>query len=142
MNGILDRALSFIETPFRHQGRQPGVGLDCLGVVVCSIGGRAHELDEKDYAELPDGERLQAALEEHFERLPTIAQAEDAPAGTVLAFWTGRTPSSLPRHVAIRSDVGMVHVLAGGRVADVPISKAWVRRFLGGYRWPEQQAHR
>lgn len=38
-----ERALSLIGIPFRVQGRDPNVGLDCLGVVIC-----AFELPEAD----------------------------------------------------------------------------------------------
>ncbi len=30
-------ARSYIGTPFHHQGRLPGVGLDCAGVIVCAL---------------------------------------------------------------------------------------------------------
>ena len=28
-------ARTYIDTPFQHMGRLPGVGLDCAGVLVC-----------------------------------------------------------------------------------------------------------
>lgn len=139
MRTIAERALRMLGTPFRHQGRQPGVGVDCLGLVVCAIGGRALELDECDYAELPDGERLSAALEAHFAPLP-VDYADDAPTGAVLAFRAGR--ESHPRHLAIRTDAGMVHARRGDRrgVVEVGLDGHWNKVFVGAWAWPDQHS--
>jgi cell wall-associated NlpC family hydrolase len=133
---IADRARSMMGTPFRHQGRQPGVGLDCLGLVVCSIGGRALDLDERDYAELPDGYRLRVALERYFEPLD-VHHVEDAPSGAVLAFCQERDRSREPRHVGIRTDGGMIHSRRSGRsgVSETDLSTHWQRTFVGAYAW-------
>lgn len=42
---IVETARSFVGTPFRHQGRSPGVGLDCVGLVAKT----AHQLGISDY---------------------------------------------------------------------------------------------
>lgn len=34
---IIATAKSMLGTPYHHQGRVPGVGLDCIGLVVCTV---------------------------------------------------------------------------------------------------------
>lgn len=133
---IADAARSCVGTRFRHQGRQPGVGLDCLGLVVCSIGGRALSLDQVDYAEMPDGYRMRVALERYFAPID-VHFAEDAPAGAVLAFAQERDRDREPRHVGIRTDAGMIHALrrAGRGVVEDELGPHWQRMFVGAYAW-------
>lgn len=61
-------ARSLVGTPWRHLGRQPGVGLDCLGLLIvvarrCGI--VAPDYDEGNYGRLPSEQRLLAGLAEH-----------------------------------------------------------------------------
>jgi len=136
---IVRNARLMLGTPFRHQGRQPGVGIDCLGLVVCSIGGRARELDETDYAGVPDSIRLQVALDRHF-KLLDAGSIHDAPAGAILSFAVYGDPHRGARHLGIKSDRGMIHARHGARnaVVEVPISDAWSDLFLKAYEWRAQ----
>ncbi len=71
---IIQTARGWVGTPFHHQGRLKGVGVDCLGLLV----GIAQELDLRDengvplinhdaldYGHLPDEQRLFASLKKH-----------------------------------------------------------------------------
>lgn len=136
---IAENARRMVGTPFRHQGRQPRAGLDCVGLVVCSIGGRAFDLDERQYAEWPDGARLQRILTEHF--LPIECDyIEDLPAGAVISFAHQRDVCRAPRHLAIRTDAGMVHARRGDRrgVIETEFTDHWRRVFLRGWAWQDQ----
>lgn len=124
------RAIACVGTRFRHQGRVPGVGLDCLGLVVHSVHGEQH--DRRDYPHVPDTVALQAALDALFDRLD-VNSAEDAPAGAVLAFAFGS--HRRVRHLGIRTDVGMVHAIRPTGVVETPIVEPWTSRFAGAYRW-------
>lgn len=126
---IAARALGFVGTPFRHQGRLPGVGLDCLGVVVFACG--ACSDDRRDYGRLPDARALRAALDERFERL-AVTRLEDAPIGSVIAFHFSRRRAL--RHLGVRVADGFVHA-DEFRVRVEPIAEPWLSRFEGAYRW-------
>ncbi len=72
---IITEARSWLETPFHHQGRVRGVGVDCIGLIVevaralklpSASGGLVADYDERDYPREPDGERLQMMLGRHF----------------------------------------------------------------------------
>src|SRR5208282_1236553 len=80
-------------TPFHHQGRKPGVGLDCIGLIVVALraaGMKVH--DRNDYGKRPDGKSLEAALAAHG-----AAPVSEISAGDVLLFrYDGQ-----PQHVAL-----------------------------------------
>jgi cell wall-associated NlpC family hydrolase len=90
---FVDEARSWLDTPYQHQGRLKGVGVDCIGLLVCV----AHTLglstaDMRDYGRRPDG-RLRPMLEAHLEPVPVL----DAQAADVALFaW-----QAVPIHVGI-----------------------------------------
>ena len=60
---VLTEARSWMGTPWHHQARLKGVGVDCIGLVVgvCSALGLPLE-DSKNYARYPDGVALAKEL--------------------------------------------------------------------------------
>lgn len=130
MREIAERALRLVGTPFRHQGRLAGIGLDCLGVVVLAVHGQEH--DQRAYPRVPDTLALQHALNTLFERLDCY-YIEDAPIGSVLAFAHGA--KRRVRHLAIRTDVGFVHADPRLGVVETTIVQPFIDQFAGAYRW-------
>jgi cell wall-associated NlpC family hydrolase len=110
---IVEVARRCLGTPFRHQGRLPGVGLDCVGLLVvvareCGITYR----DERSYSRMPNGVTLMDRL---LESCDQHATAEDALPGSVLVFeFLG---PKWPQHVGIRTDRGFIHTY--GRIGKV-----------------------
>jgi len=122
-------ARACLGTPFHHQGRAPGAGLDCIGLVVVALraAGRAVR-DRSDYARRPDGVALVAALDEHgLKRVDG-----DIRAGDVLVFRYDHRP----QHVALATSAEtMIHAFAvAGRVVETGIGAYWRRRLVGTYR--------
>ncbi|MDQ5898212.1 MAG: hypothetical protein QG612_2298, partial [Pseudomonadota bacterium] len=65
---IVASARAAIGTPFRHQGREAGRGLDCAGLLVHvarEIG--AEPRDRGGYARMPTGGQIEEALQEHVD---------------------------------------------------------------------------
>lgn len=59
-------------TPYLHQGRAPGIGLDCVGPLIWAartLGLKPAGFDITGYTRTPDGS-LQPTLDEHLERVP------------------------------------------------------------------------
>lgn len=81
---VEDTARSFVGTPFRHQGRIPGVGLDCVGVVAKT----AHLLGISDYDWTNYQRRASWAgeFESHFSRNMDRVRVPDIRAGHVAIF--------------------------------------------------------
>ncbi len=129
-------ARACIGTPFYHQGRVAGIGLDCIGLVIYAVKQIGITVnDQTDYGREPEGKRLHAALTAHG-----FKQVSDVAAGDVLLFrFNGE-----PQHVGLAvSHDAMVHAYAPiGRVVETGIGETWKRRMVGIYRsaFPVQEA--
>lgn len=129
INAMLAATRACIGTPFHHQGRTAGSGLDCIGLVV--IGLRAAGIlvrDKTDYGRRPDGKSLAEALLSHGAVLVDAMRAGDI----VLFRYDGQ-----PQHVALAtSDTTMIHSFApAGKVVETSIGDYWLRRLVGIYRF-------
>ncbi|ARK56313.1 NlpC/P60 family protein [Burkholderia pseudomallei] len=123
-------ARSWLDTPYQHQGRLKGVGVDCIGLLACV----AHALDLSDadftdYERRPDG-RLRPVLETHLERVPL----DEAQGADVLLFaW-----SSTPIHIAIMTDAThIIHAyIPNRRVVESRLDEAMRVRVVAAYHVP------
>ena len=119
-------------TPFRHQGRQPGRGLDCVGLIVCAARecGLA-DYDVTGYARLPQGD----SMKEHL--LAAGLLPRDMPSarpGDVLLMRFTREA----QHLALMTERGVLHSYQQvGRVVEHRLDDAWRGRIVGAYAFPE-----
>lgn len=80
---IIDAARSFVGQPYAHQGRGGDVGLDCVGLVIKVGHATGHSsFDFLAYSQEPDGETMEALLDEQMDKLTS---ANDAQPGDVVA---------------------------------------------------------
>ncbi len=125
---VIAAARACLGTPFHHQGRLPGVGLDCIGLVIVAARAAGLEVNDRaDYAPRPDGAALVAAIEAHGAR-----RVEAIRAGDILVFRYG----ALPQHVALAtSATTMIHAFAPARrVVETALGDYWRRRLVAVYR--------
>jgi cell wall-associated NlpC family hydrolase len=126
---ITAAALSMVGTPFHAQGRAPGIGLDCLGVVVCAAKalGIVHQ-DRAAYPMRPDG-TLMPELDRQFTRVRGEPQEGDV---LLMAF------DGEPHHVAIMISEGrIVHAYSTVRKCVVQsYSDHWRAKVKAVYRFP------
>lgn len=122
-------ALALVGTPFHAQGRLPGVGLDCLGVIVCVARalGVVHQ-DKVAYPMRPDG-TLMPELDRQFTRVHDDPQEGDV---LLMAF------AGEPHHVAIVVDSGrIVHAYSTVRKCVVQAyTDHWRSKVRAVYRFP------
>lgn len=122
-------ARGFLGTPFRHQGRVPGRGLDCAGVIVFAA--RALGLSGYDvagYGRLPSGD----AMADHL-RAAGCRDIEIPSPGDIylMRFETN------PQHLALVTDIGVLHAYAEiGRVVEHRLDAVWCARIVGAFRLP------
>jgi cell wall-associated NlpC family hydrolase len=126
---ISQAALSLLGTPFHAQGRAPGIGLDCIGVVVCVA--RACGIpvaDRTAYPMRPNGE-LRGELESRLVRV-TGSPRE----GDVLLMALDREP----HHVALVIDGNrIVHAHMRARKTVVQTyTEYWRSVTVAAYRFP------
>lgn len=128
-NKIVLKAREYLGTPFRHQGRLKGVGVDCAGLVVCV----AHELklsdfDFRAYGPMPNASKLQMILNEQMDKI----DYSDATVGDVYLMKFDKEP----QHLAIITDIGLIHSYAdAGSVVEHRIDDYWRSRIVGAYRF-------
>lgn len=128
---VVDIARTYVGTPFHHQGRLPGVGLDCAGTIVCALTACGIEIqDVKGYSRVPSGTLLTEAVEQHCDK---VALHEMLP-GDVLLFRI-RTD---PQHLALVSAIAPVTIIHGyseaGFVVETGLDNFWLPRLEACYR--------
>ena len=122
-----------IGTPFLHQGRRQGLGVDCVGlllVVADRLG--LTGVDFPNYYRTPDGtleEKLSASLWRCVRECIHCHMP-----GDVLCFKI----RNQPQHVAIRTNRGIIHALGDSRkVNETSYDQRWRKRLVSVWEWPE-----
>ena len=134
---VVAEALSWLGTPYRHQGVRKGVGCDCLGLVLGvwrAVYGVEPELPgpyAPDWAEAGGGERLLTAVRRHFPEKPV----GDMAAGDLLLFrWRPHLPA---KHAGIVVGQNLfVHAYEGTAVSLSALAPQWRRRIAGVFGFP------
>jgi hypothetical protein len=112
-------------TPYHHQGRVPGVAMDCPAPVICAAwehGLKPRSFDVKGYPRNADGRVLKAFCDEH---MIAIDWSQAQPGDVPLCAWTRER--MLPRHLGVLVDV-------------TPGRMWWVQ--ADGYRYKQVKLHR
>ena len=128
---IAREAQSWIGTPYVHQARVRGVGVDCVGLVTCVAAdlGYPHYADLR-YWHMPEGDQILIELDRLFD--PVQPQLSEP--GDVLAFAWRRQA----QHIGIRTQHGFVHAdnsAAVKMVVEVSLDYKWRGRLAGAWRW-------
>lgn len=135
---VVREALTWVGTPYRHQGRTKAVGCDCLGLLLgvwAELYGRLPELPgayAPDWAEATGAERFLEAAQRHCRQKPA---AELAGGDLILFRWRRHLPA---KHAGIL--VGpqrFVHAYQGSSVVVSALVPQWRRRVAGVFRFPE-----
>lgn len=123
---IADAALDLIGTPFLFRGRDPAVGLDCVGLVLAALRTAGVALLEPPSYQMR-GTSLGRA--EDALRAGGFAPVTAVQPGDVLLVRSG----PLQLHLMIRAGAGVVHAHAGiGRAVLMP--QPWPWPVLGAWR--------
>jgi len=133
---VVQAARAWIGTPFHHQARLCGVGVDCDGLVIGvsrELGLVAPDFDVPAYSRTPDGTSLMAHCCAHMTRIYTPMRAGDV---VVLDF------ASYPHHMGIVCDyrhggLSMIHASSTrGRVEETRLMYHARMRFVAAFALP------
>lgn len=129
---IIKAARELLGTPWAHQGRMPGLGIDCAGVVVHILKLNGIDYDIAGYSYEPNGE-----LTCHADACLTRIPKEQFQPADVLVFRIKR----LPQHVAIATDKGILHSYNRGagvqsRVVETGLTEQWRSHIVAAYQFP------
>ena len=136
MNLIVEAARRCIGTPYHHQARKPGVGLDCVGLVVCtgqSVGALGAGFDVRGYRRVPDGFSLMHHLDE---QLDPIERADMGPGDVICVAFDG-----YPQHIGVLGDyahggLSIIHASSSaGRVIETRLLFSAAMRFVAAFRF-------
>lgn len=127
-NDFVAQARTWLGSPYHHQGRLKGVGVDCIGLLV----GVASELGldvrnvPTNYSRSPDSDRL-------FREIATSGHLEETsdpkPGDVVFMKVYGQ-----PTHFGLLTDAGFIHADATFGVVEVPLDARWRSRIVGVYK--------
>jgi len=124
---VVSQAQTWLETPWHHQGRLKGTGVDCVGIIV----GVCKELgipiqDSLDYGRFPDG----YFLAKEFER-QLIRKTSDPQTGDIMLFRISR----MPQHCGICSPMGIIHAHQGVmKVVETSLPTHWRSHLIGTFQ--------
>jgi len=137
---IVEAARAYIGTPFHHQARKKGVGIDCVGLLEC-VG--------RDVGLPTFGPKNYGRRGNTLEFVEGCLQATGFIKRESLDFEPGDVlVMAMPMrfvHVAIATDTGMVHAWNGagstrrkmrGRVVEHHIADRWRRVLVSVWKYP------
>jgi len=129
---IIEEARTYLGTPFHHQGRLKGVGVDCIGLLTgVAQGLNITHHDLTGYSRHPDGVTLLRELNK-----AGLVPIEEAKPGDVLVFWMTRP--YLPCHAGILTEQDtVIHTWTTiGFVTEHPFDDAWRARVAAVFAFP------
>ena len=135
---VIAIARSWRDTPWRHQGRLKGVGVDCVGFVA-EVGREAGIFavqEAANYKRRPDGKTLRAKMDEY---LTPIDKRDLQPADVVLiAFGGVETHIGLiGDYAAAPGELSLIHAyLQLHRVVEHRYDVSWRSRTVAAYAIP------
>lgn len=130
---IITAALECIDTPFMHQGRVVGAGLDCVGVAihVCKRLG-LEPSDVVGYGRTPLNGQLESALD-YQPFVSRITKDEVRPGDMMLMRFLGE-----PQHLAIMGNDEVIHAYETvGKCVRHTMNTKWWNRVVHAYRFNE-----
>ena len=134
---IVTEARRWLETPFHHQARLHGVGVDCVGLVIGvarALGLVAPDFDVAAYPRTPDGKSLMHLTDAHMTR---IHEADMQPGDVVVVAF-----AKDPQHLGIVGDyrhggLSIIHAHSiAGRVIETRLLFGPHMRFVAAYSLP------
>lgn len=134
---IATAARALLDTPFVHQGRRPGVGLDCIGVIVCAAEACGLKMNDfAAYGRRPNPKQLLEHAASNFVRV------DEPRFGDVGLCWVHQNIRGMPHHAFILApgpktdERWMIHSwMEVGRAVWNPYSSPWTENTYGFYRY-------
>lgn len=135
---VVAAARSWLGTPFHHQARLNGVGVDCVGLVIGvarTLGLVAPDFDVQAYPRMPDGKSLMHLVQMHMRPLG-LDQPMQAGDVVVVRF------DADPQHLGILGDyrhggLSIIHAAAmPGRVIETRLLFTPAMQFVQAFALP------
>jgi cell wall-associated NlpC family hydrolase len=134
---IVTKAREYLETPFHHQARLKGVGVDCIGLVIGvarELGLIAPDFDIAAYPRIPDGTTLLPMANMHM----TAISRESMQPGDVIVV----SFDKYPQHFGVLGDyrhggLSMIHAASNaGKVIETRLMFSSAMTFVAAFALP------
>lgn len=137
---ILEFARSLVDTPFHHAARVPGVGIDCVGLIVLTgarVGSWPSGFDVLPYPEVPKGMYMRTVCRQHLVKKSYSSMI----AGDIVLVISDESP----QHVGIvgnykdTQELSVIHassIATPPRVVEHPLVFSRRFRFVEAYSFP------
>lgn len=127
---VVAEARKLLGTPYHHQGRVLGHGVDCYGVI--EMVARSLGIDVPNgitYSRIPDELELIRNMDQYAIQVPV---SEAGVGDIVLIPFLHKI-----RHMAILTDMGILHAYEPrGMVVEHAVDDRWRKQFRRAYRYP------
>ena len=138
---ITDEAVTWISTPFVHQGRIKGVGVDCVGLIAGVAAKVGYTPDvPSNYPVYPDHVMLDKFCNQLLAKPKRQGLANALP-GDVLSFATNdpRYATHLAWAVLLNGRLSLLHVLAtsGTHTCMHRVMPPWTTRYIATWVLPD-----
>lgn len=139
---VVAAARAWLGTPFHHQGRLQGVGVDCVGLVIGvarTLGLVAPDFNVEAYPRMPDGKSLMHLVHLHMRGL-AVDEAMQPGDVVVVRF------DADPQHLGILGNyrhggLSIIHAAAEpGRVIETRLLFSQTMRFVQAFALPGIEA--
>lgn len=136
---IINIALTYVNTPYQHQARLKGIGIDCAGLIVEVMGelGFNTSFDVKAYDRLPDGQMLARICHEQATPKEIINNKYDFENGDILLFNFLGNPQHLAFYYNLNNQDYFIHAFGDKTVNKVIIQRLdekWKARLVGAFK--------
>jgi len=120
---VINTARLYMDTRFHHQGRSRAAGVDCIGLIICTLwdlGIIPRTFNVTGYGRRPIGKELYRQMRES-EYLEELPNKEYQPGDILLMSFKAE-----PQHVVLVTDQGMIHSYASmRRVVEHGLDDYW-----------------
>jgi len=133
---VIEQARTWLGTPYHHQGRIKGIGVDCIGFIIgalMEVG--ISNLDRQEFQEYGRCPPRGKGMLKYFDEL-TISVGYNYKPADLLVFWINDT-TKRPQHIAMATDYGIIHTHSSvGKVVENVLDEAWLAKFICAYQVP------
>lgn len=136
-SAIIKEARSWLSTPYQHQAKVKGVGVDCVGLII-AVGVKLNLVPDEllkidGYARTPNPKHMQRIIEKN---LDSITQADVMPGDIAWIQWRKGLPMHMGFISCYNGKATILHALStAGMVTEHTLSKEWSDRVLSYWRF-------
>ena len=125
---IIREARSWIGTPWHHNQRCKGAGVDCVQFIAALAQSQGLDIGKlENYYRTPRGDELLDTMR----AIPGLVETGIIQGGSILVFRVG----GIPHHLAVATEEGMIHADAKvGRVVELSHRGFWDRLLVTAFK--------